>query len=78
MMATAKEYSDNVQREVNIDVEALLQAIQEKTSGEVKEYMEPEHAHRVKVGGESFDSYTELAEAFELDIRDYTITEVNR
>jgi hypothetical protein len=47
-MTTAKEYSDNVQREVNIDVEALLEAIQKKTSGEVKEFMEAEHAHRVK------------------------------
>lgn len=29
-MTTAKEYSDNVQREVNIDVDALLEAIQKK------------------------------------------------
>ena len=77
-MTTAKEYSENVQREVNIDVEALLEAIQKKTSGEVKEFMEAEHAHRVKVNDQAFDSYTELAEAFELDIRDFTITEVNR
>lgn len=77
-MATAKEYSDNVQREVNIDVDALLEAIQKKMSGEVQEFMQAEDAHRVKVNGEAFDSYTELAEAFELDIRDFTITEVNR
>lgn len=77
-MATAKEYSDNVQREVNIDVEALLEAIQKKTAGEVKEFMEAEHAHRVNVDGKAYDSYTELAEAFELDIRDFTVTEVNR
>lgn len=77
-MATAKEYSDNVKREVNIDVDALLDAIQSKTSGNVKEYMEAENAHRVKVDGRAYDSYTELAEAFELDIRDYAITEVNR
>jgi hypothetical protein len=77
-MTTAKEYSDNVQREVNIDVDALLEAIQKKTSGEVKEFMETEHAHRVRVNGEAYDSYIELAEAFELDIRDFAITEVNR
>ncbi|ERH61813.1 hypothetical protein N172_13185 [Pantoea dispersa EGD-AAK13] len=77
-MATAKEYSDNVQREVNIDVDALLEAIQKKTSGEMQEFMQAEDAHRVRVNGEAFDSYTELAEAFELDIRDFTITEVNR
>ncbi|RWR03928.1 hypothetical protein ED28_02765 [[Pantoea] beijingensis] len=77
-MAMAKEYSDNVQREVNIDVEALLGAIQERTSGDVKEYVDNEDAHRVEVDGTAYGSYTELAEAFELDIRDYTITEVNR
>lgn len=77
-MTRAKEYSDNVQREVNVDVEALLQAIQEKTSGEVKEYMESGHPQRVNIAGESYGSYTELAGAFELDIHDFTITEVNR
>ncbi|QKJ87591.1 hypothetical protein PMPD1_2650 [Paramixta manurensis] len=77
-MGTAKEYSDIAKREVNIDVEALLQAIHERASGEVKEFMESEHAHRVRVDGKEYDSYTELAEAFELDIHDYTITEVNR
>lgn len=40
--------------------------------------MQAEDAHRVKVNGEAYDSYTELADAFELDIRDFTITEVNR
>jgi len=77
-MTTAKEYSENVQREVNINVDALLEAIQKRTSGEVKEFMDVEHAHRVKVSGETYDSYTELAEAFELDIRDFSISEVNR
>lgn len=77
-MTTAKEYSENVQREVNINVDALLEAIQKQTSGEVKEFMDVEHAHRVKVSGEAYDSYTELAEAFELDIRDFSISEVNR
>ncbi|KAJ9432675.1 Protein of unknown function [Candidatus Pantoea symbiotica] len=77
-MTTAKEYSENVQREVNIDVDALLEAIQKKSSGEIQEYMEAENAHRVKVNGKPYDSYTDLAEAFELDIRDFAISEVNR
>jgi hypothetical protein len=75
-MTTAKEYSENVQHEVNVDVDALLEAIQKRTSGEVKEFME--HVHRVKVNGAAYDSYTELAEAFELDIRDFASSEVNR
>ncbi|MCQ8228178.1 MULTISPECIES: DUF2525 domain-containing protein [Pantoea] len=77
-MTTAKEYSENVQREVNIDVEALLEAIQKKSSGEIQEFMAAENAHRVNVNGEAYGSYTELAEAFELDIRDFAISEVNR
>ncbi|MFS2220905.1 YodD family peroxide/acid resistance protein [Pantoea sp. B65] len=77
-MATAKEYSDNVQREVSIDVEALLEAIQSRTSGEVKEFVDNEKAHQVQVDGKQYHSYTELAEAFELDIRDFSISEVNR
>lgn len=75
-MTTAKEYSEKVQREVNVDVDVLLEAIQKRTSGEVKEFMEAEH--RVKVNGAAYDSYTELAEAFELDIRDFASSEVNR
>lgn len=77
-MTTAKEYSEKVQREVNVDVDALLEAIQKRTSGEVKEFMEAEHAHRIKVNGAAYDSYSELAEAFELDIRDFASSEVNR
>lgn len=77
-MGTAKEYSDNVQREISIDVEALLEAIQRRSSGDVQEFTEQEHAHRVRVDGIDYNSYTELAEAFELDIRDYSISEINR
>ncbi|KOC88738.1 YodD family peroxide/acid resistance protein [Winslowiella iniecta] len=77
-MGTAKEYSDNVQREVNIDVEALLDAIQRRSSGEVQEFVANEDAHRVDVNGRQYNSYSELAEAFELDIRDFSISEVNR
>lgn len=73
-----QEYNGNVQREINIDVEALLQAIHEKTSGDVKEHMEGEQAHQVEVDGRHYASYSELAEAYELDIRDFSISEVNR
>lgn len=77
-MTIAKEYSDNVQREVNIDVEALLEAIQDRSSGEVKEFMDNDRAHKVRVDGREYRSYTELADAFEIDIRDFTVSEVNR
>ncbi|MCZ4058115.1 DUF2525 domain-containing protein [Pantoea sp. LMR881] len=77
-MASPNKYSDDVQQEMQVNVEALLEAIQAKTSGDVREYMETEHAYRVAVDGQHFESYSELAEAFELDIRDYTSCEVNR
>lgn len=77
-MATAKEYSDTVQREVSIDIEALLEAIHNRSGGEVKTFSENEQAHRVRVDGREYHSYTELADAFELDIRDFTVTEANR
>lgn len=77
-MSTAKEYHDNVQREVSIDVDALLEAVHARSGGEVREFVENEHQHRVLVDGKTYNSYGELAEAFELDIRDYAISEVNR
>ena len=77
-MTTGKEYSDNAKREIGIDVEALLQAIHQRTSGEVQELIDNEQSHRVSVGGIAYDSYSELAQAFELDIHDYAITELNR
>ncbi|MBP2167171.1 hypothetical protein J2125_000363 [Erwinia toletana] len=77
-MTTAKEYSDNIQREVGIDVEALLEAIQRRASGEVQDFIESDDAHHFKVDGRAYHSCSELAEAFELDIRDFSISEVNR
>ncbi|MBE5251411.1 MAG: DUF2525 domain-containing protein [Enterobacterales bacterium endosymbiont of Blomia tropicalis] len=76
-MTTAKEYSDNAQREVNIDVDALLEAIQAKIAGDVRDAIAPEQPHRLTVEGKRVKTYTELADAFELDIRDYAISEVN-
>ncbi|OON35580.1 hypothetical protein BTJ39_22610 [Izhakiella australiensis] len=77
-MSTANEYHDNVQREVNIDVEALLEAVHARSGFDVREFVENEHQHRVLVDGKAYDSYADLADAFELDIRDYAISEVNR
>ncbi|WP_338556681.1 YodD family peroxide/acid resistance protein [Erwinia sp. E_sp_B04_7] len=77
-MSTAKEYSDNAQREVTIDIEALLEAIHDRSSGEVKEFMEAGQGQKVSVDGRNYHSYTELADAFELDIRDFTVAELNR
>ncbi|EDS6650227.1 YodD family peroxide/acid resistance protein [Salmonella enterica subsp. arizonae] len=75
-MKTAKEYSDTAKREVSIDVDALLAAINEISESEVQRSQEdPE---RVSVDGREYHTWHELAEAFELDIHDFSVAEVNR
>ncbi|MEL4014744.1 YodD family peroxide/acid resistance protein [Dryocola sp. LX212] len=77
-MKTAKEYSETVHREIGIDVDALLAAINEISESEVKRAGDEEDPHRVSVDGRTWHTYTELAEAFELDIHDFTVSEINR
>ncbi|ELE5795652.1 YodD family peroxide/acid resistance protein [Salmonella enterica] len=75
-MKTAKEYSDTAKREVSVDVDALLAAINEISESEVQRIQEdPE---RVSVDGREYHTWHELAEAFELDIHDFSVAEVNR
>ncbi|MDK9356912.1 YodD family peroxide/acid resistance protein [Lelliottia sp. V106_10] len=75
-MKTAKEYSDTAKREVSVDVDALLAAINEISEGEVRR--SEEDPSRVSIDGRDYHTYRELAEAFELDIHDFSISEVNR
>ncbi|ECE6360969.1 DUF2525 domain-containing protein [Salmonella enterica subsp. salamae] len=75
-MKTAKEYSDTAKREVSVDVDALLAAINEISESEV--HCSQEDPERVSVDGREYHTWHELAEAFELDIHDFSVTEVNR
>jgi hypothetical protein len=75
-MKTAKEYSDTAKREVNVDVDALLDAINEISESEV--HRAGDDPHHVSIDGREYHTWRELAEAFELDIHDFSITEVNR
>ncbi|ELO8116247.1 YodD family peroxide/acid resistance protein [Salmonella enterica] len=77
-MKTAKEYSDTAKREVSVDVDALLAAINEISESEVHRSLEDEDPERVSVDGREYHTWHELAEAFELDIHDFSVTEVNR
>ncbi|HEY0209392.1 DUF2525 domain-containing protein [Acerihabitans sp.] len=77
-MAFAKEFNEQLRREISIDVEALLKAVREATQGDVHEHQSNEHAHMVTADGREFITYGALAEAYGLDIRDYTVAEVNR
>ncbi|EHW0836862.1 YodD family peroxide/acid resistance protein [Salmonella enterica] len=75
-MKTAKEYSDTAKRKVSVDVDALLAAINEISESEV--HRSQEDPERVSVDGREYHTWHELAEAFELDIHDFSVTEVNR
>lgn len=75
-MKTAKEYSDTAKREVSVDVDALLAAINEISESEI--HRSGNDPDRVSVDGREYHTWNELAEAFELDIHDFSVTEINR
>jgi hypothetical protein len=76
-MKTAKEYSDTAKRDVNVDVDALLAAINEISESNIQR-VEDSEGQRVSVDGREYHTWRELAEAFELDVHDFSVTEVNR
>ncbi|MCL5501394.1 MAG: YodD family peroxide/acid resistance protein [Enterobacteriaceae bacterium] len=76
-MSTVKEYSDTAKRDVNVDVDALLAAINEICESEIHRVADDD-GQRVSIDGRDYHTWRELAEAFELDIHDFSVTEVNR
>ncbi|AKL11418.1 TPA: YodD family peroxide/acid resistance protein [Kluyvera intermedia] len=76
-MSTVKEYSDTAKRDVNVDVDALLAAINEICESEIHRVADGD-GQRVSIDGRDYHTWRELAEAFELDIHDFSVTEVNR
>ena len=62
---------------MHIDVDALLAAINEISESEVHR-VDDEDGQRVSVDGREYHTWRELAEAFELDVHDFSITEANR
>ncbi|WP_237680806.1 DUF2525 domain-containing protein [[Erwinia] mediterraneensis] len=61
------------------DIEQLLQAIQTRTSGEIREWMDSDAAQpRPRPEATNPAAGCELADAFELDIHDYSSNELNR
>lgn len=74
-MKTAKEFSDTAKRDV--DVDALLAAINEVSESRIQR-VEDDEGQRVSVDGREYHTWRELAEAFELDVHDFRISEINR
>ncbi|MCR1319114.1 YodD family peroxide/acid resistance protein [Enterobacter soli] len=70
-MKTGNEKSD-----IDVNVDALLAAINEISESEVRR--REDDPTRVMVNGRDYHTYRELAEAFELDIHDFSVTELNR
>lgn len=61
-------------REINVD--ALLTAINEISESEI--HRSSNDPHHVSVDGREYHTWRELAEAFELDVHDFSVTEVTR
>ena len=60
----------------SVDVDALLAAINEISESEIQRTQDD--PHHVSIDGRGDHTWRELAEAFELDIHDFSITEANR
>ncbi|HDG1690306.1 TPA: YodD family protein [Kluyvera georgiana] len=61
-------------RKINVD--ALLAAINEISESEI--HRSSNDPHHVSVDGREYHTWRELAEAFELDVHDFSVTEVTR
>ncbi|MGK9174183.1 YodD family peroxide/acid resistance protein [Yokenella regensburgei] len=61
----------------DVDVDALLAAINEISESNVRRVDDSE-GERVSVDGREFHTWRELAEAFELDVHDFSISELTR
>jgi len=77
-MTEEKHDSKAQPAELRVDMEGLLAAIQARTSGEIRDYMEPGPSPRREADGQVFRSGSELGEAFEIDISDCRACEAHR
>lgn len=62
--------------DVDVNVDALLAAINESSESEIHRTLDD--PQRASIDGRGSHTWRELAEAFELDIHDFSASEVNR
>lgn len=62
--------------DVDVNVDALLAAINEISESEIHRTLDD--PQRASIDGRRSHTWRELAEAFELDIHDFSASEVNR
>lgn len=60
----------------DVNVDALLAAINEISESEVHRTVD--NPHCASIDGRGYHTWRELAEAFELDIHDFSVTEITR
>ncbi|MGR7070898.1 YodD family peroxide/acid resistance protein [Klebsiella aerogenes] len=75
-MKSAKDRGMTNTDGIDINVDALLAAINEISESEV--HRSEDDPHHVSIDGRNEHTWRELAEAFELDIHDFSVTEANR
>ncbi len=76
-MTTVKQHGNTAHDALSVDVDALLAAINEICESEVHRLPDGD-GQRVSVDGRDYHTWRELAQAFELDIHDFSATEANR
>ncbi|MBJ3814736.1 DUF2525 domain-containing protein [Shimwellia pseudoproteus] len=78
MKRTIPTFRAATQTHADVDVDALLAAINEISESEITLTGGDEDPQQVTIGGSRYHTLSELAEAFELDIRDFSSVECNR
>lgn len=76
MMKSAKDHGVMNTDGIDVNVDALLAAINEISESEV--HRSQNDSEHVSVDGREYHTWRELADAFELDIHDFSVSEVNR
>jgi len=77
-MAPTDNHGADLQHAEKPDVDSLLDTLQRSTSDSLKNVTEADNSRHLRTGGRAWGSSIELADEYELDIRDCTCNEMNR
>ena len=77
-MAPTDDPGVDLQHDMKPDVDSLLETIQHKASDNLQNFTEADNSRHLRTGGRAWGSSIELADEYELDIRDCTCNEMNR
>lgn len=77
-MAQTNKSGTDLQHDDKLDVDSLLESLPGKTQEMPKSFPEADNSRHLSTGGRAWGSSIELADEYELDIRDCTCNEMNR